>query len=291
MATSFDIEPADATLGAIIRGIKINALDKRMWEALHEIWLEYALLIFPAQHLTRGEQIDFARRFGPLEAEMLKISNVKADGTLYTLQQDEEYLHLLEATHEWHTDSSYKPIHAKGSVFCAEIIPPGGTQTGWADMRAAYDALDPALRTRIEGLCAYHSFHQRHLKRGHTISREIDAKVRDDGLPLFGLNDGPPPLRPLVKIHPETGRKSLLLGQHVCGIKTMTEDESERLLRELMEFACQPPRTYHHSWQPGDAVLWDNRCLLHRSRPWDLSLPRVMWHTRIAGDPVTEAAL
>ena len=99
------------------------------------------------------------------------------------------------------------------------------------------------------------------------------------------------PRRPLVKVHPETGRKSLLIGRHAHAIPGLSAAESEQLLDELVSFACQPPRTYHHRWTVGDAIIWDNRCLLHRATPWDMTQPRVMWHTRLAGDPQSEAAL
>ncbi len=81
-----------------------------------------------------------------------------------------------------------------------------------------------------------------------------------------------------------------MIGRHAYGIPGLDPDESERLLEELVDFACQPPRIYHHAWSPGDAVVWDNRCLLHRGRPWDMTEPRVMYHSRIAGDPATELA-
>jgi len=99
-----------------------------------------------------------------------------------------------------------------------------------------------------------------------------------------------PPLRPLVKVHPETGRRCLMVGRHAFGIPGLAADESERLLDDLADFACQPPRVYHHAWTPGDAVVWDNRSLMHRACPWDMTQPRVMYHSRIAGDPVSEFA-
>ena len=105
------------------------------------------------------------------------------------------------------------------------------------------------------------------------------------------FHDGPVPLRPLVKAHPETGRNSLLIGRHAHNIPGMDKAESETLLQQLVDFACQPPRTYHHRWSAGDAVIWDNRCLLHRALPWNMQESRVMWHSRIAGDPQSEAAL
>ena len=152
-------------------------------------------------------------------------------------------------------------------------------------MRAAYDALDEDLRSKVERLSAHHSLHYSQSKLGHVTNK------RDGEYSGYGLHDGPVPLRPLVKIHPETGRKSLLIGRHAHNIPGMEEGESTRLLQELIDFACKPPRVYHHAWGPGDVVVWDNRCLLHRGTPWDMSQPRVMWHSRIAGNPGSEAAL
>ena len=98
-------------------------------------------------------------------------------------------------------------------------------------------------------------------------------------------------LEKVVKTHPETGRKNLLIGRHAYDIVGLSAAESEALLQELVEFACQAPRVYHHDWQAGDAVIWDNRRLMHRATPWPMDQPRVMWHSRIAGDPVSESAL
>jgi alpha-ketoglutarate-dependent taurine dioxygenase len=99
-----------------------------------------------------------------------------------------------------------------------------------------------------------------------------------------------PPLRPLVKVHPETGRPCLMVGRHAYGIPGLSAEESEALLDDLCARACRPPRVWRHRWTPGDVVVWDNRRLMHRAMPWDMTVPRVMWHSRIAGDPVSEAA-
>ncbi|HYM32571.1 MAG TPA: TauD/TfdA family dioxygenase [Candidatus Cybelea sp.] len=284
MARTFDIEPIDATFGAVVRGVKLTSLDQATWNDLHETWLEYALLIFPDQHLRRDEQIAFAKRFGPLEFEMAAISNVKADGTLRAEAENDDVVKVLKGNMAWHCDSTYMPVQAKGAVFSAEVVPNSGGRTGWADMRAAYDALDDELRSQVEDLAAFHSLYYSQAKLGHKPKAGSDYSG-------YGFHDGPVPLRPLVKVHPETGRKSLLIGRHAHNIPGMDQDESERFLQALVDFACQPPRVYHHDWAPGDAVVWDNRCLLHRATPWNMKEPRVMWHSRIAGDPLTEAAL
>ncbi len=284
MARPFDIEPLDATFGAVVRGVKVAALDDATWRALHEAWLQYALLIFPGQHLSREGQIAFAKRFGPLEFEMAPISNVRADGSIRAEAENDDVIKVLKGNMGWHCDSTYMPVQAKGAVFSAEVVPSAGGQTGWADMRAAYDALDGDLRGRIGSLSAYHSLHYSQAKLGH----RPNAASAYSG---YGFHDGPVPLRPLVKVHPETGRKSLLIGRHAHNIPGLDADESTRLLQSLVDFACRPPRIYHHHWAAGDAVVWDNRCLLHQATPWDMTQPRVMWHSRIAGDPASESAL
>jgi alpha-ketoglutarate-dependent taurine dioxygenase len=283
MARTFDIEPLDATFGARLTGLRLASLDDAAWSDLHAAWLEYALLIFPGQHLSRAEQVTFAKRFGPLEFELAALSNVKSDGAVIA-DPDNDILKILKGNMGWHCDSTYMPVQAKGAVFSAEVVPSSGGATGWADMRAAYDALDDALRARVESLSAYHSLYYSQAKLGHVPKKGSDYSG-------YGFHDGPVPLRPLVKVHPETGRKSLLIGRHAHDIPGMDTTESERFLQDLVDFACRPPRIYHHDWRPGDVVVWDNRCLLHQATPWDMREPRVMWHSRIAGDPASEAGL
>jgi alpha-ketoglutarate-dependent taurine dioxygenase len=287
MATPLKIEPVDATFGAVVTGFRIPEIDGDTFRSLYDAWLTYALLIFPGQHLTRAEQIAFAKRFGPLEFEMTAISNVKEDGTLRLEKDNDDRMKILKGNMGWHCDSTYMPVQAKGAVFCAEEVPTIGGHTGFADMRAAYDALDEETKARLEGLAAYHSLHYSQSKLGHDSNKE----KADGEYSGYGFHDGPVPLRPLVKVHPETGRKSLLIGRHAHNIPGMDREESERLLDGLVAFACRRPRTWHHDWRPGDAILWDNRCLLHQATPWDMTQRRIMWHSRIAGDPGSEAAL
>ena len=284
MTRTLDLEPLDATFGAVVRGVKLATIDDDTWQALHAAWLQYALLILPDQHLSREQQIAFAKRFGPLEFEMAAISNVRANGTLRREADNDDVVKVLKGNMGWHADSTYMPVQAKGAVFSAEIVPGAGGQTGFADMRAAYDALDEATRAKVDGLQAYHSLHYSQSKLGHQHQQGSSYSG-------YGFHDGPVPLRPLVKTHPDTGRKSLLIGRHAHAIPGMDPAESERFLDSLIEFACQAPRVYHHDWAPGDTIIWDNRCLLHRATPWDMTEPRVMWHSRLAGHPVSEAAL
>mgnify|MGYP000253539545 CR=1 FL=1 len=160
-------------------------------------------------------------------------------------------------------------------------VPAEGGETEWADMRAAYDALDESTQQRISNLAAYHSLFYSQAKVGHKPEKGAS----------YGLSDQDIPLRPLVKIHPVTGRPALFAGRHAYGIPGLSKDESESLLESLMTFACQPPRVFAHKWRSGDVVMWDNRCVLHRARPYDYAQPRVMRHVRVAGDPSSEAGI
>ncbi len=278
------IEPTTATLGATVTGVDLVALDEHQWRTIEDAFHRYAVLIFPAQHLDAQGQLAFARRFGDIEVLVerlttIPISNKAADGTL--LDDDSHQMQLLRGNEGWHTDSSYVHLAAKASLLSAHVVPKCGGETEWADARAAYDALDEALRARIADLAAYHSYFYSQAKIGHEVA--VGAG--------YGFFAGEPPLRPLVKVHPVTGRPALYLGRHAGSIPGLDDAEAEQLITELMDFTCRPPRTLSHSWRPGDIVVWDNRCVLHRARPYDHREERVMMHTRIRGETATETSL
>ena len=282
---SLTIEPIDAALGAFVTGIDLSNLEEETWRQVECAFHEFALLIFPGQHPGADAQIAFAERFGTIEyiaagRKTIPITNRREDGTL--MDDSELGMELMRGNEYWHTDSSYMPVSAKASVFSAHIVPSSGGQTEWADMRAAYDALDEDTRKRISDLSAYHSIYRAQHRIGHKVAPGAS----------YGMhNEAQPPLRPLVKYHPVTGRPSLYIGRHAYGIPGLDPNESEKLLDDLVAFACRAPRTYMHNWQAGDIVVWDNRCLLHRARPYNHNEPRLMQHTRVAGDPATESAL
>jgi alpha-ketoglutarate-dependent taurine dioxygenase len=279
------IAPVDATLGAVVTELALGRMDAATWKTVEAAFHEYAVLVFPGQRLTEEEQVAFAHRFGEIELlaadpeqKAVAISNQKPDGSVMTA--DEHRFKSLRGNEGWHTDSSYMPLAAKASVLSAQVVPPAGGETEWADMRAAYDALDEATRRRVAGLSAHHSLYHSQARIGHVV--ETGAG--------YGFHTKGAPLRPLVKVHPVTGRPALYIGRHAYGIPGLDEAESETLLADLVDVACRPPRTFAHRWQPGDVVIWDNRCVLHRARPYDYGEVRVMRHTRVAGDPATELA-
>lgn len=276
------VEPLQATLGATVRGVRLAALGDDEWSVVHAAFLEHAVLVFPEQHLSGDEQAAFGSRFGRFERltganeGLTPITNRLKDGTLRP--EDDPVMHILKGNEGWHTDSSYMPLAAKASMLSAHIVPAEGGHTEWADMRAAYDVLPADVKERIAGLSAYHSIEWSQAQLGFT-----DAPAGAYG---YGVEN--PPLRPLVKIHPETGRPSLFIGRHAHAIPGLESEESEQLLDGLLDNACQPPHLYEHDWQVGDLVVWDNRCVLHRARPWDYTVPRLMKHTRIQGELASE---
>ncbi len=279
------VTPINATLGAVVTDIDLAKVDDQSWSQIHQAFLQYGVLVFPGQHLDDAAQGAFARRFGNIEKLAPKqtgpniyISNRKADGSL--AKPDEQHFHLLRGNEGWHTDSTYMPLAAKAAMLAAIEVPADGGETEFADMRAAWDVLDEETQAELEELSAYHSLY---------YSQE-QAGFHHDTDNMYGFHDKGAPLRPIVKRHPETGRKSIYTGRHAYGIPGLSAQHSEALLKDLMENACQPPRTLKHAWQPGDLVAWDNRCLMHRARPYDANCPRVLRGTRIAGEPETELA-
>ena len=275
------IRPLDATLGAVVSGVHLADLTDGDWDEIERAFHTYAVLVFPGQHLSSAEQIAFARRFGDIEVlaegyDAVPISTVDRTGAV--MDPNHPVMQVVRGNQHWHTDSTYMPVSAKASMLSAKVVTTEGGETEWADMRAAYDALDDDTRSRISNLCAYHSI------------AYSQAKAGFDSTMGYGMDEAAQ-LRPLVKVHPVTGRPALFIGRHAHAIPGLAREESDALLDQLLHDACQPPRVYRHRWEPGDLVVWDNRCVLHRACEWDLAEPRVMRHTRIAGDPATESAL
>lgn len=279
------VTPLDATLGATVTDVDLAGLDDESWAEIHSAFLEYGVLVFPGQNLDDEAQGAFGHRFGDIEqlsprqtGASIYVSNQKQDGSV--AGPDEPGYQILRGNEGWHTDSTYMPLASKAAMLSAITLPPDGGETEFADMRAAWDDLDAATQKRLDDLSAYHSLYYSQSRAGYTHKTDN----------LYGFHDKGAPLRPIIKTHPETGRKSIYTGRHAYGIPEMSAEESETLLSELLANACEPPRIYKHSWQVGDTVVWDNRCLMHRARPYDTDHPRVLRGTRIAGEAETELA-
>ena len=301
-ARQLTVEPLRGiTFGAAITGIDLTNLSSPTWEDIESAFNDYGLLIFPEQHLAADAVATFAKRFGSLQGGKPKgddrahsISNRRSDKTVLT-ERDPTWLTLSYPTRYWHTDGTFGPVPPKICMLSASSVASQGGQTGFADMSAAYDALDQETKDRIADLNAYHSNLVGTTRVLSKPNREyLHTLVGDtpqDG--TYGLRMSVEcPLRPLVKNHPVTGRPSLFLGRHTFGIPGMSLVESDEFLRELETIACRPPRVYEHEWQVGDLIVWDNRRLLHRARPYDeQDETRELLNCRIGGDAKTDAGL
>jgi alpha-ketoglutarate-dependent 2,4-dichlorophenoxyacetate dioxygenase len=209
---------------------------------------------------------------------MADFSNLDIHGNI--MPADDRVWFFKLADRLWHSDSSFRPVPAKYSLLSARVLPSWGGNTDFADMRAAYDALDRRTKGEIEDLVCLHSLIYSRAAIGFTdLSPEEQAAFR-------------PVRQRLVRTHPVTGRKSLFLSAHAGAIEGWTVPEARMFLRDLTEHATQPEFVYSHPWQPGDLVMWDNRQTMHRARRFDdRNEIRDMRRTTLAGDmPTIEQA-
>ncbi len=270
--------------GAVVTNVRLNSLNEEQFAGIKSAFLEFGFLVFPGQFLSDDENIEFGQRFGKLEFGALPIANqVKHDDGSYgkIVGFDSQRMRTNVGNEAWHTDSTYWPVSSKCAMLTAVTVPDEGGETDLADMRAGYAALDLATRDHIESLSAYHSTQ-------YSQANDVgDFPATKTGT----IYHGEAYLRPLVKVHPETGVKSLFVGRHAFGIPGLERLDSRALLKSLVESVVSDPvRVYRHQWTVGDALLWDNRSLLHRARPYVYTEPRVLIATRVAGDPLTELA-
>jgi alpha-ketoglutarate-dependent 2,4-dichlorophenoxyacetate dioxygenase len=251
----------------------------------------YAVLVFREQFVTDDEQLAFTRHFGELEAYrtpghvrrrdeqrlgpgMADFSNLDKSGNI--MPADDRVWFFKLADRLWHSDSSFRPVPAKYSLLSARVLPSWGGNTEFADMRAAYDALDRRTKDEIDDLVCLHSLIYSRAAIGFT-------ELSDEEIAAFT-----PVRQRLVRTHPVTGRKSLFLSAHAGAIEGWTIPEARMFLRDLMEHATQPDFVYSHPWRPGDLVIWDNRQTMHRARRFDdRNEIRDMRRTTLAGDTPT----
>ena len=247
------------SVGAEITGVDVRVLTPSEVARIKGLFLQHHLLVFPDQHLTDGDIQRFAEHFGPLEGN--KVRGV--DGAVLPpvhrianvdLQGRPSANPLLKSNYTWHTDKAYLPTPSMMTLLWGEEIPPVGGDTQFVSTEEAYDTLPAATKQRIEGLRVSQSFkHMLDTLGQHDI-------IRADEIP-------PPVVHPLVRTHPETGRKSLFVANYSSGIVGMDEAEGRQLIKELLEHATQEKFIFVQRWKPRDLVIWDNRSLLHRAIP------------------------
>ena len=274
-------DPARPSFVGIVTGVTLNKpLDQQSIEAIDRGMDQYGVLVFRDQPLTQDEQIDLSVQFGPLDSglrkatgaptrfkydQLIDIGNVALDGSI--ANKDNKKLIGVLANQLWHSDSTFQNLPVKYSMLSAVIVPQEGGQTQWTDLRAAWDALPESTKKYIEGKTGWHSaFHSRIMLGDNDYSQEQ-------------LDKFPPIERPLVHVHPGSGKKVLFPSVHITHVSDLAVPEGRLLVAELLEHATQAQFVYSHSWHPGDYVMWDNRATLHRGTRYDLSVRRDLRRT------------
>jgi taurine dioxygenase len=278
----FDIRPLDGPLGAEIINLDLSRpISSEDFKKIHRAHLDHHLLIFRDQRITPQQQIDFSRLFGDLQIhvlnqfqlsghpEILIISNIKEDG---------KPIGLGDAGHFWHSDLSYVEIPSLGSMLHAQELPDEGGDTLFSNMHLAWDTLDEELKKTVSGLKAEHSYLAQYaeLQRRNpwrpNLTAEQIAQVK-------------PVLQPVVRTHPENGRKAIFVSEHfTTRIVGIPEDESRDILTRLFEHSTKPDFTYRHRWQENDMIFWDNRSLIHLAAGCPDHKRRKLYRTTIEGD-------
>ena len=284
------VEKLHPLIGAKITGIDfrdpINAATKA---ELNEAWMENLILVFPNQPLTDEEHVKATHAFGEPEVfhqniiksrfvpEIFRVSNVDEDDNL--MMPEHPTMQQLGSARKWHTDSSYRPNPAMGSLLHGIEVSRTGGITCFTNMYAVYDALPEALRQKVEGKKARHDF-------------EMLCRIAAARKPTAEERAAMPPVwQPLVRKHPVTGRKSLYISPiYNDGVEGMEDDDAIEFIAELTEFAGQDRFVYKHTWETDDMLLWDNRCTMHVVTPHDQMERRVMHRTTIVGDGPVIAA-
>jgi len=252
----------------------------------------FAVLVFRDQPLDDERQLAFTRQFGALESYatpghirrreeqrlgpgIADFSNLDKDGNIMSAEDRVWFFKLGDRL--WHSDSSFRPIPAKYSLLSGRVIPSWGADTEFADMRAAYDALDARTKAIVEDLVCEHSLIYSRAAIGFTdLTPEEIAAFQ-------------PVRQPLVRCHPATGRRSLFLASHAGAIVGWTVPEARVFLHELTEHATQREFVYKHKWQVGDLVMWDNRQTMHRATRFDRHEVRDVRRTTLAGEAAIPA--
>jgi taurine dioxygenase len=280
---SFAIHPfTGAPLGAEVVGLDLSLpLGTADIARLHRAHLDYHVLVFRDQHITPAQQVDFSRHFGALQIHVLR--NFQLPGqpevlVISNIQQDGKPVGLGDAGHFWHSDLSYKETPSLGSMLHAQELPAEGGDTLFANQHAAWDALPDELKREVEGLQAEHWYLARYdeLRQRNPYRPQLTQAQIDEVRPVS---------HPVVRTHPETGRRALFVSEHfTTRILGVSAQRSRELLDLLFDYGTRAEHVYRHQWQPHDMVFWDNRSLMHLAAGCPDHLRRKLYRTTIEGD-------
>ncbi len=273
------LETLPGGLGAEVLGLQVADVDDAIFRAIYAAFLKHQLLLFRGQDLPPAAQVAFARRFGKVQVHVMNQYHANAYPELYTLSNLDEQgrptgKHPDRGTLVWHTDGSWQRVTGQATMLYAERIPEGSGGTSFADMYAAYEGLDAAEQARLAGLRAVHSLDFSRTRR-HGEEPMTEAQ----------RNAVPPVDHPIVRTHPETRRKAIFLGDHAERILGWDYDEGRDFIEDLNARAVRLARTYTHRSRPGDFIVWDNRCLMHKAEGYDTATePRVIRRCTVLGE-------
>ena len=276
----FALRPLTPSLGAEIAGLRLDAdMDEEMFRAVYRAFLRFQVLLFPPQELSPGRQVALARRFGEVQIHVMNQYHADGYPELYRLSNLDERgkptgRHPDRGTLAWHTDGSWQRVTGQATIIYGEVMPLEGGETHFCDMYGAYERLGERWKARIAGLRAVHNLDfSRNRRHGEDPLTEAQRLAR------------PPVDHPVVRTHPETGRKCLYLGDHAEYIVGMPYDEGRALIEELNALAVHADLTYEHRWQARELLLWDNRCVMHRATPYDAATQgRVIRRCTVLGE-------
>ena len=260
----FDVRPLAGQFGAAISGVGLAGdVSDEVFRAINQAYLKYQVLLFPPGDLPPERQVAFARRFGEVQVHVMNQYHADGYPELYRLSNLDEHgkpngRHPDKGTLAWHTDGSWRRVTGQATIIYGEILPETGGETHFCDMYGAYERLDAAWKSRIAGLRAVHNLDfSRNRRHGHEPMTEAQRL------------ETPPVDHPVVRTHPETGRKCLYLGDHAESIVGMPYEEGRALIEELNALAVHADLSYEHRWTPRELIVWDNRCVMHRATPYD----------------------
>ena len=278
----FEVTPLTERLGASITGIDLgNAMSDAMFASIYRAFLRYQVLLFPPQDVPPGRQVELARRFGEVQIHVMNQYHADGYPELYRLSNLDENgrpngRHPDKGTLAWHTDGSWRRRTGQATIIYGEVMPDEGEggETHFCDMYGGYARLDDDWKARIANLRAVHSLdfsrNRRHGEDPMTQAQRLAT---------------PPVDHPVVRTHPETGRKALFLGDHAESIVGMPYDQGRELIETLNALAVHPDLTYEHRWTPHELIVWDNRCTMHKATSYDAATQRrVIRRCTIVGD-------
>ena len=278
----FDVRPFAEKVGAEIVGLDLSRpLNDADFARVHKAHLDHHVVVFRDQQITPQQQIEFSRRFGVLQIHVLKqflLANHPEILIVSNIVENGQPVGLGDAGKYWHSDLSYKELPSLGSMLYAQELPSEGGDTLFADMHLAWETLPEHLRKAVEGRSAVHSYTSRY-REGHNAQNWRPTLSAEQLAQVVVVS------HPIVRTHPENGRKALFVSEgfttHIVGLP---EDESQQILTELYAHSVRAEGVYRHKWQKNDMVFWDNRSLIHLAGGTPDHLRRRLHRTTIQGD-------